>query len=288
MTTGTYALLADGSTIEIRPATPEDEDAVREMHAALSPENAYFRFFSLSPRAPSARRQRVCRAAQPGPRGAAGLARRRAGRGRDATRSPGRRARPRSRSPCPTTCTAAASPRCCSSTWCRSARQRTWSAFDGRDAAGQLRDAAGIRRRRPAGRAQFADGVIELTFPLPCDEADRAWTATWTSVAARRAGPTSRACGTCSRPASVAVIGAGRRAGLAGPGDPAQHRGRWLRRRGLRGEPARPSPSRACAACPRSLDLPEGVDLAVIAVPPAEVADGRGGAAAAAASASSW
>ena len=37
MTAATFALLIDGSTIEIRPATPHDEDAVREMHEALSP-----------------------------------------------------------------------------------------------------------------------------------------------------------------------------------------------------------------------------------------------------------
>lgn len=57
----TYALLADGSTIEIRHARPDDEEAVREMHAGLSPDNAYFRFFSLSPRAPEREAIRVCR-----------------------------------------------------------------------------------------------------------------------------------------------------------------------------------------------------------------------------------
>jgi hypothetical protein len=52
----TYALLADGSTIEIRLARPDDAEAVREMHASLSPDNAYFRFFSLTPARPIARR----------------------------------------------------------------------------------------------------------------------------------------------------------------------------------------------------------------------------------------
>ena len=46
----TYALLTDGSTVEIRPAAPGDAEAVREMHAAMSPDNIYLRFFSLSPR----------------------------------------------------------------------------------------------------------------------------------------------------------------------------------------------------------------------------------------------
>ena len=59
--TATYALLADGSTIEIRQARPEDFEPVREMHANLSPDNAYFRFFNLSPRAPEREATRVTR-----------------------------------------------------------------------------------------------------------------------------------------------------------------------------------------------------------------------------------
>ena len=43
-----YALLADGTTVEIRPATPDDFDAVKAMHAAMSPDNAYMRFFNIS------------------------------------------------------------------------------------------------------------------------------------------------------------------------------------------------------------------------------------------------
>ena len=46
-----YALLTDGTTIEIRPARPGDVDAVREMHEKLSPDSLYPRFFSMSPRA---------------------------------------------------------------------------------------------------------------------------------------------------------------------------------------------------------------------------------------------
>jgi hypothetical protein len=38
-----YALLTDGATIEIRPARPGDFDAVREMHAKMSPKNLYLR-----------------------------------------------------------------------------------------------------------------------------------------------------------------------------------------------------------------------------------------------------
>src|SRR5271165_4068626 len=35
-----YALLTDGTTIEIRPARPDDFDAVRDMHAKMSPEES--------------------------------------------------------------------------------------------------------------------------------------------------------------------------------------------------------------------------------------------------------
>jgi len=42
-----YALLADGSTVEIRPAVPADFDAVKAMYEAMSPDNTYLRFFNL-------------------------------------------------------------------------------------------------------------------------------------------------------------------------------------------------------------------------------------------------
>jgi acyl-CoA synthetase (NDP forming)/GNAT superfamily N-acetyltransferase len=54
-------LLADGTTIEIRHATPADREAVRAMHAAMSPDNAYLRFFNVSPLAAEREAQRVCR-----------------------------------------------------------------------------------------------------------------------------------------------------------------------------------------------------------------------------------
>jgi GNAT superfamily N-acetyltransferase len=70
--TSSFALLTDGSTVEIRAAGPPDAEAVREMHAAMSPDNIYLRFFSLSPRAADVEARRVTR--QPGPDHAALLA----------------------------------------------------------------------------------------------------------------------------------------------------------------------------------------------------------------------
>jgi acyl-CoA synthetase (NDP forming)/GNAT superfamily N-acetyltransferase len=56
-----YALLTDGSTVEIKSARAQDAEAVRAMHAAMSPDNIYLRFFSLSPNAAEQEAERVCR-----------------------------------------------------------------------------------------------------------------------------------------------------------------------------------------------------------------------------------
>ena len=69
---GAYALLTDGATIEIRPAGPGDFGAVRDMHARMSPENLYLRFFSMSRAAAEQEARRVCR--EPAPDHAALLA----------------------------------------------------------------------------------------------------------------------------------------------------------------------------------------------------------------------
>ena len=67
-----YALLSDGATVEIRAARPGDFDAVRDVHAKMSPDNLYLRFFSMSPLAAEQEARRVCR--EPGPDHAALLA----------------------------------------------------------------------------------------------------------------------------------------------------------------------------------------------------------------------
>ena len=67
-----YALLSDGATIEIRAARPDDFDAVRDMHAKMSPDNLYLRFFSMSPLTAEREARRICR--EPGPDHAALLA----------------------------------------------------------------------------------------------------------------------------------------------------------------------------------------------------------------------
>jgi succinyl-CoA synthetase alpha subunit/GNAT superfamily N-acetyltransferase len=61
-----YALLADGSTVEIRPAGPADFDAVEAMHQAMSPDNSYLRFFNLSRTAAETEARRITRLPRPG------------------------------------------------------------------------------------------------------------------------------------------------------------------------------------------------------------------------------
>jgi len=62
VTAGVYALLSDGKTVLVRQPAPGDFDAVEAMHEAMSPANAYLRFFSLSRTAPEREAQRICRA----------------------------------------------------------------------------------------------------------------------------------------------------------------------------------------------------------------------------------
>ena len=60
-----YALLADGATVAIRAAAAGDFDAVLRMHRAMSPENMYLRFFSMSPAAAEGEASRICRGPAP-------------------------------------------------------------------------------------------------------------------------------------------------------------------------------------------------------------------------------
>ena len=75
-----YALLADGTTVEIRPAGPGDFDAVKAMHKAMSPDNTYLRFFNISRMAAEIEARRICRDPAPGQVALLALAGRRGGR----------------------------------------------------------------------------------------------------------------------------------------------------------------------------------------------------------------
>ena len=58
-----HALLADGATVQIRPATPQDLPAVRAMFERLSPESIRLRFFASGAVAGESAAERLCRPA---------------------------------------------------------------------------------------------------------------------------------------------------------------------------------------------------------------------------------
>ncbi|MFC4907029.1 GNAT family N-acetyltransferase [Actinomadura gamaensis] len=61
-----FALLTDGTQIEIRPVTPADEDAVRRLYRGLSDESLYYRFFGLNRALADENAVRLCRESGPG------------------------------------------------------------------------------------------------------------------------------------------------------------------------------------------------------------------------------
>ena len=94
------------------------------------------------------------------------------------------------------------------------------------------------------------DGVLEFTCALPRNDADPHWDMYLDAVAARERRADVASLRHVFAPGSVAVVGASRRTGTVGPGHPAQHRHRRLRRTGVRGQPARQH-MEACP-CPAS------------------------------------
>ncbi len=266
--TRAYALLADGSTVEIRQAVPEDVDAVREMHANLSPDNAYFRFFSLSPRAPEREAQRVCR---PQASDHVTLLALLSGKlvgvaGWEATGSPGR---------------AEIAFAVSDDMHGRGVatlllehlvslgRQRNLVAFE----AETLPDNYAMQQVfRDAGlpvERHFADGVIELTFPLPAVDDER-FDRYLDAVARRGSRADVASLRHLFEPASVAVVGAGRRRGSVGR--------EILHNIVAGGFAGRVYPINlhggsieGITALTSPLELPDDVDVAVIAVPSAEV-----------------
>jgi acyl-CoA synthetase (NDP forming)/RimJ/RimL family protein N-acetyltransferase len=266
-----YSLLADGTTIGIRPARPDDLDAVREMHEKLSPENLYLRFFSLSPGAAEWEARRLCR--EPAPDHAALLAvldGELIGCGSyECDDSPSRSAEV-------ALAVADDMHRRGIGTLLLEhleslARRRGLHAFTAEtlsENAPMLRvfAEAGLQAHRT-----LADGVYSLTFPLPTGEPDAAL-GSYRDVVAER----ERSAGVASlrhilAPASVAVIGASRRPGSVG---------RVILRNIVSG--GFPGPVYAVNPAATELDgvpcvpsaatLPGDVDLAVIATPAAAVA----------------
>ena len=265
-----YALLTDGTTVEIRPARPEDFDAVREMHEKLSPDSLYLRFFSLNPRAAEREARRLCR--EPAPDHAALLALMDGeliGCGSyECDDSPSRSAE---------IALAVADylhhrgvGTLLLEHLVSLARSRGLHAFTAETLS---ENAVMLKVFADAGlQAQraLADGVYDLTFPLPAGEADMALGSYRDAVAERERSADVASLRHVLAPASVAVVGAGRRPGSVG---------RVILHNivsgGFSGPVYAVNPAVAeldgVPCVPSAAALPGEVDLAIIATPAAAV-----------------
>ncbi len=269
---GVYALLTDGTTIEIRATRPDDIDAVRLMHAAMSPDNVYLRFFNLSPHAAEQEAKRVCR--EPGEDHAALLA-----------WLGSQLVGVASYEPTGTSGSAEIAFAVADHMHGRGvatlllehlvsiARRRNLSAFTAQTLAtntAMLRvfAAAGLPAKR-----QLEDGLVSLTFPLPRDDdSDRRMDSYLDVVAGRESRADVASLRYLLAPTSVAVVGASRRRGTVGHailhnivGDGYSGHIYAVNPRGGHAE--------GVTCVPSVSDLPEPVDLAVIVVPAQAVRD---------------
>jgi acyl-CoA synthetase (NDP forming) len=264
----TYALLTDGSTVEVRAAQGQDYEAVRAMHAAMAPENIYLRFFSMSPNAAEGEARRICR--EPDSEHAALLA-------WQGDRLVGVAAYEFSGKPGVAEVAFAvpddvhgrgvASLLLEHLVWL--ARQRDLRAFIAETLA---ENSAMLRVFADAGlpaKRRISSGVVELTFPLPDHDNYRLGNYL-EMVASRESRSDVASLRPLLRPRSIAVVGPSRRGGTLG---------RAILRNivtgGFTGPVYAVNPHARTmegVPCVASVDdLPGPVDLAVIAAPPSAV-----------------
>jgi acyl-CoA synthetase (NDP forming)/GNAT superfamily N-acetyltransferase len=265
-----YALLADGATLEIRPARPADFGAVRDMHQKMSRDNLYLRFFSLSPVAGEQAAGRICR--EPAPDHAALLAvldGEVVGYGTYEGFGDGSRAAEVAMAVVDDMHNRGVGTLLLEHLISLARRRgvRTLVAETLYENALMLKvfADAGLQAQRA-----LSDGVYELKFPLPADEGDAALSAYRDAVAERERSADVASLRHVLAPASVAVIGAGRR-----PGSVGRAILRNIATGGFAGAVYAVNPGggeREGIPClPSAAALPEPVDLAVIAVPAAAV-----------------
>jgi acyl-CoA synthetase (NDP forming)/L-amino acid N-acyltransferase YncA len=260
-----FALLADGTTVEIRHARPDDFDAVRELHEKMSPDNLYLRFFSASRVAAERAARRICR--EPAPDHAALVAVLDGG-----AIGYGTYERFGAGSPRAEVAMAVADDMHNRGvgtlllehliSLARGRGVRTFVAETLSENALMLKVFADAGL--PAQRA-LTDGVYEITFPLPGNEADAALGSYRDAVAERERSADVASLRHVLTPASVAVIGASR------PGSVGRAILRSIVTGGFAGAVYAVHPGRGeleGAACvPSAAALPEQLDLAVIAAP---------------------
>jgi acyl-CoA synthetase (NDP forming)/GNAT superfamily N-acetyltransferase len=266
-----YALLADGTTVEIREAGAGDFDAVRDMHLAMSPDNTYLRFFSIGTAAAEREAVRIARDPAAGHLALLawlageliGVASYEGGsnnRTAEIAFAVADQAHHRG-------VATLLLEHLVSAARARGIRTFTAEVLAENAAMLQVFADAGLRARRT-----MANGVTELSFDLPGYGVDPAWGPYLDAVAVREARADVASLRHILAADSVAVVGASRRP---------ESVGRWILRniaaggyggqvyavnphaRELEGVPAFPSPAA----------LPRPVDLAVICVPAPAVLD---------------
>ncbi len=268
---GVYALLADGTTIEIRPAGVGDFDTVRDMHRAMSPDNTYLRFFSMSSAAAEREACRICR--EPAADHAAllawlageliGVASYEAGRTPGAAEiafAVADRAHHRG-------VATLLLEHLVSAARVRGVRTFTAEVLAENSAMLQVFADAGLSARR-----KTADGVTELAFDLPGDDADPGWEPYLDAVALREGRADVASLRHVLAAESVAVVGASRKPGSVGRS--ILHNivtGGYVGRVYAVNPHADEIEGVPCVSSPAA--LPEPVDLAVIAVPASAVPD---------------
>ncbi len=270
---GVYALLSDGRTVQIRPAAPEDFAAVEAMHEEMSPDNAYLRFFSLSRTAAKQEARRVTR--EPGLNHAALLA---VYGGQvvgvasyEVERDSGGKTAEIAFAVADTMHQRGIATLLLEHlvSLARSRQVETFVAETLQENTGMLRvfSDAGL----PA-TPKRAEGVVSLTMPLPPDEAGLKLDAYLDTVAARERSASVASLRPVFQPASVVVIGASRRLGTVGRAVLENIKsGGYAGRLYAVNPNAREISGVACF--PDVASLPETPDLALLAVPPAEVVD---------------
>ena len=267
-----YALLADGTTVEIRPAEPGDFAAVKAMHEAMSRDNTYMRFFNISRLAAETEARRICRGAVPGQVALLALA------GGEvagvASYVPSREQ--------PGTAEVAFAvadhmhhkgiatlllEHLVSYAGSHRITTLTAETLTENKAMLNVFADAGLPVER-----RYQDGVFQLTFPLPSEDAGATLDDYLNAVAERERHAEAASLRHIFAPESVAVIGASRRRGTVGRAILDNIRASGYAGRLYSVNPrARQIGGERCLSS--VLDLPEAVDLAVIAVPAATVLD---------------
>ena len=265
-----YALLADGTTVEIRPAGPGDFDAVKAMHKAMSPNNTYMRFFNISRLAAENEARRICKEPVPGQVALLALA------GDEVVGVASYVAGEAGKAEVAFAVADHMHHKGIATLLLEHlvslARSRQITTFT---AETLTENKAMLNVFADAGlpvERHYEDGVFKLTFPLPVHDAGPTLDSYLNAVAERERRAEAVSLRYVLAPESVAVIGASRRRGTVGRAILDNIRASGYAGRLYTVNPrARQIGGERCLSS--ALDLPEAVDLAVIAVPAATVLD---------------